>query len=530
MAVVSGDSKCNLITGYTENEDNQVSYGKQKWLAQTFTLADLYVVWRCRVKSWTTTGDEFYHYALRNTDALGKPIGADIAHTTLSPINESFYSPGKWRRFDFDTFPNLPAGVYALVFSVPDAGSADRYKLRGDLTASPFTEGKAWESPDSGVTWNEIPNTDFIFEVWGWQPPPVSDPTPTISNWAPLSLDQPEVPECHTITVTTDIPVHLFMRWTATEPLKHPTELYRRGISLPYATRFCFVAWNEIEQEEDGDTYTHTFVLCDWLVCETRWFYFIGTKQAEESPSASPIFYYHREGVPMYVINLGKLTEVETLHGEVKLKEGANIIITRDDPNNALEIATAAAPYEGFRNHWSKLDPDGVLAASLGWDFDEVHFSVGAVGHKGAIYTDFLRTWGLVSPHSCQFKITRGITGAGAPYGWFCAVKTDPDIHNNLTQEHIGFRAGTDDKIYCSNADGAARTQTGPHGLLWPPKWVKWIRDPAQIRFFVDGVLVATHNTNLPSITNSAFFTFEIVGNSAFARPLYMSCPILSID
>ncbi|GAI44208.1 unnamed protein product, partial [marine sediment metagenome] len=85
MADVAGGSKCNLITGYTENEDDQIDYGRHKWLAQTFTLNELYVIFRCRCKSYTLTGEEFYHYALRNTDASGKPTGADIAHTTLSP-------------------------------------------------------------------------------------------------------------------------------------------------------------------------------------------------------------------------------------------------------------------------------------------------------------------------------------------------------------------------------------------------------------------------------------------------------------
>jgi len=228
--------------------------------------------------------------------------------------------------------------------------------------------------------------------------------------------------------------------------------------------------------------------------------------------------------------SLGKLAEVEKLFGDIKLKEGASITITRDDPNNALEIAAVAAPYEGFRDHWLKLHPDDQIAGSLGWAFDEVDFAVTGVGLKGALYTGSLRCWGLVSPHSCQFKITRGATGAGAPYGWFCAVKTDPDIHNNLEQEHIGFRAGTDDKIYCTNANGTARTQTATGVSLWPPRWVKWVRTAADIKFYVDGVLKATHNTNLPILTNSAFFTFEIVGHSAFARRLYMTCPILGVD
>jgi len=530
MAVVGKGSKTNLIVGYAEGEDNHVNYGRNRWLAQTFTLDDLYVVWRFRFKAWTIHAGHPYQYAIRATDGAGKPTGPDLVDTGLSPTGEAIYSPGKWRRFDFISFPNLPAGTYALIARRPAVPSWQDTKLRCDATAPTYAGGKAWLSHNQGVDWEEIPDTDFMFEVWGWKPPPIIDTAPVISNWAPLTYYQPEVPECHTITITTDIPVHLFLRWTDKEPLKHPLTEYRRGIYVPIGTRYCFVAWKEVEQEEAGDTLTHTFILCDWLVCETRWFYVIGTKQAEESPSASPLLYYHRKGVEMYVISLGKFGEAEVLHGEVKLKEGANITITRDDPDNALEIATAATPYEGFRNHWLKFDPDGAIAGSLNWSFDEVNFAVSAIGTKGALYTESLRTWGLVSPHSCQFKITRGITGAGAPYGWFCMAKTDPDIHNNPLQEHIGFRAGADDKIYCTNADGVARTQTATGIVLWPPRWVKWVRTPASILFYVDGVLVATHNTNLPTLTNSAFFTFMMQGASNFPRELYMSCPMLGID
>ena len=301
MSVVVGGEKCNLITGYASGEDNEVIYGKNRWLAQTFTLDDLYVIFRCRFKSWTNTGGEFHHYALRNTNGAGKPLAVDISHTTLSPGNESFRSPGKWRRFDFGDFPNLPAGTYALVTRVPTVPDWLRYKLRCDATASTYPLGKAWLSHNAGTDWEEIPNTDFMFEIWGWKPPPVANPTPVINNWAPLAIDHPEAPAGHTIVITTDIPVHLYMRWTDKEPLKHPSTEIRRGILIQTGTRFCFVAWHENEQEEPGDTLVHTFIKPGWKVCETRWFYFIGTKQAEESPSASPLFYYHlkEKEIPM---------------------------------------------------------------------------------------------------------------------------------------------------------------------------------------------------------------------------------------
>ncbi len=294
MTVVAGGSKANLITGYTTGEDNQISFGKAKWLAQTFTLDELYVVWRCRFKSWTTQGGNFYEFALRATTGAGAPTGADLATTTLSPSGESFYSPGKWKRFDFGTFPNLPAGVYALIARVPTAQNDTRYKLRCDATTATYVPGKAWESNDNGNTWVEITGTDFIFEIWGWQPPPTAEPAPVISNWAPLDVEFRWRPDGFDIQVTTDIPCHLYMRWTTTKPLTHPSTEYRRGILIQTGTRYCFVGWEENEQIEAGDTYIHTFVKYNWAICTTRYFYFIGTKQAEEQPSASPIFHLHR--------------------------------------------------------------------------------------------------------------------------------------------------------------------------------------------------------------------------------------------
>lgn len=120
----------------------------------------------------------------------------------------------------------------------------------------------------------------------------------TKSHWAPLALSQAPIEDEYWLQVTTDIPCHLFMRWTLTEPLTHPTELIRRGISLPYATRWCFVNMHENEQLEPGDTLVHTFRKSNWPVCQTRWFYFVGTIAGDDSPSSSCIFHVHHEPPP----------------------------------------------------------------------------------------------------------------------------------------------------------------------------------------------------------------------------------------
>ncbi|GAH49724.1 unnamed protein product, partial [marine sediment metagenome] len=156
----------------------------------------------------------------------------------------------------------------------------------------------------------------------------------------------------------------------------------------------------------------------------------------------------------MYVISLGKLGEAEILHGHVKLKEGAGITITRDDPSNALEIIAAGAAYEGFGNHWLKHDPSGQLAASLMWRFDEVSFATSTVGVDLRLYTNSMRTWGFRRPVACEIRRARGMDAAGNPNVYSAIVLNTADIRNNMSQPCVGFMTGPNGQVSCFNGDG----------------------------------------------------------------------------
>lgn len=95
------------------------------------------------------------------------------------------------------------------------------------------------------------------------------------------------------ITVTTDVPVHLFMRWTVSLPRRHFDPELKRGTWFPVKVRFCFVEYHDNEQEEAGDTLTHTFIKLNWPECNTRYFYFYGKMSGVWSPSESPLFNKH---------------------------------------------------------------------------------------------------------------------------------------------------------------------------------------------------------------------------------------------
>lgn len=299
MAYSNGGSTMALIEHYQDGEDSDIDFGHNRYLAQTFTLSSDFVVWRFLIKAWTVQSGKQWHLALKATDGTGKPTGPDLANTQLGPMGEKYRSPGTWRRFDFHSFPKLPAGVYAIVASVPTATHWTTHKWRCDATAPAYTRGKAWLSHNQGIDWVEVPGTDFMFKQWGYLPPPEPPPSPSISNWASLGIAQTDFPDAVTIVYTTDIPCHLFMRWTLVEPQIHTQPVLRRGLLMHTDLRYCFVAWEENEQLEPGDTLTHTFHKANWPQCQTRWFYFVGTVADEQQPSVSPIFKKHKtEYVP----------------------------------------------------------------------------------------------------------------------------------------------------------------------------------------------------------------------------------------
>ncbi|GAI70618.1 unnamed protein product, partial [marine sediment metagenome] len=53
---------------------------------------------------------------------------------------------------------------------------------------------------------------------------------------------------------------------------------------------FCFTGYIDLEQEEAGDTYTHTWTLRDWPYNWDRQFYFYGTIDENPSVSTTGIF------------------------------------------------------------------------------------------------------------------------------------------------------------------------------------------------------------------------------------------------
>ncbi|MBA7677018.1 hypothetical protein ES703_85266 [subsurface metagenome] len=345
------------------------------------------------------------------------------------------------------------------------------------------------------------------------------------SRFSVRELESQQVPDGYHFTVTTDSPCHLYLRWTLEKPRTHKDPILRRGVYFPEKVRFCFVEYHDNEQEEAADTLAHTFLKQEWPVCETRYFYFWGTVGAEPSPSESPLFTKHFTGVGNYVKSLGKHGEAEVLIGDVKLKEGTGITITRIDDENALEIAAAAAAYSGFGNDFLWYASDESLRPAGTFLYDRLQLNVRYLGDDYRIYTPAHYLYGLDKNNTLEFKWGRHTPTGGTPDIAIGLTAAGNNILDNLTTQGIWFRL-TNSDLYAENADGANRTSTFICATdMYNPLWFRWERQATQIQFFRDGILVATHNTNLPTSPKWCVFVYQIKARDTTIRGFSITHP-----
>lgn len=95
------------------------------------------------------------------------------------------------------------------------------------------------------------------------------------------------------VKVSTDVPCHLYLRWTDKPLRMHLRSTDLGGYGFMTDPKYCFVEWRQVEQEEPGDTLDHTFHFAEWAECETRWWGFVGTVGGQPSPSATSVFTAH---------------------------------------------------------------------------------------------------------------------------------------------------------------------------------------------------------------------------------------------
>ena len=116
---------------------------------------------------------------------------------------------------------------------------------------------------------------------------------PPLLYWALEDIEQTLIAGGFSIVTTSDVPCHMWLRHTLEPPQKHAKPVERRGLIISWDARFCFVAFEDLEQDEPGDTFIHTFTWTGWEICQTRYFYFWATSWGEKMKSTSCLFSKH---------------------------------------------------------------------------------------------------------------------------------------------------------------------------------------------------------------------------------------------
>lgn len=127
-------------------------------------------------------------------------------------------------------------------------------------------------------------------------PPPPPSPAPG-KYWLILAMETRWVDSTLEISLQTDVPCHLWLHRNQEGIIVHPRMMIRRGAPTWRNPHLGFNIESSIEQKEPGDTLEHSFSLDFPYICKTWYYYFKGTINGNTSPSRSPFFNDHYEGL-----------------------------------------------------------------------------------------------------------------------------------------------------------------------------------------------------------------------------------------
>jgi len=295
---------------FNDNSDDSAGnvYAQECW-AQTFTPSETHnlskVAFKCCHFGVTPkTGG----VAIRAVDGAGLPTGDDLAEATFDthifPASPAY----GWAEITLYGIELAAGTQYALLIRNPDAEVGDRLVLRM-TTAGGYPGGKLKRSTNYGVTWGHWWERDAQFETW-WAEAPPPPPPPTRQCWAVTDIQAECLATGYRFVATTSKDCHLWLRLTFEPIRKHPRTHIRRGLSVVDDVYLCFTQYRDYEQEEAGDTYTHTFTMLGIPLKSDFHFYLWGTIAENPSPSQSPIFTYHWPPLPYRNQTIGAPTAV----------------------------------------------------------------------------------------------------------------------------------------------------------------------------------------------------------------------------
>jgi len=359
----------------------------------------------------------------------------------------------------------------------------------------------------------------------------------------------------------TDVPVHLYLRWTDKEEQIHLHTEVDRGLAKLGDPKYCFVQWREVEQNEPGDTISHTFSFAGWAHCNWRWWMFRGTAAGADTPSNTCIFSAHY---------LDQEKAVSLKHTDLLEKEVAGVIDHADRSITPIKLAEifnflefpltpVEAPTFNYevanKKYVDDSIPESTLQALQAKDFHLIdnftHFNLAPPGAGGATLghtighvwtgTDFqityaayldayLRfngstptpTWNWDNPFTLTFFAAP--KAADAAVDRFSWMRMSVDITSgDLSQPGVGWRYNRNGyKLYAQSHDGGNLSSTLVSSGVDIHSRLHRFRiehdPPIGVHFYLDDAFLCTNGYYVPAgeHTNSSRFSIGAYNASSF--------------
>lgn len=161
----------SLLTETLQDHCNTGDSGRMSlwdiyWKGQTFTPSGSYKITKVKLRLYRYGSPGTINVSIQTT-TNELPSGTELCSGTTDGDTLPTGSPYEWREIALGAGYQLSASIkYAIVVSGPSSSlfNSARWRYAG---TSGYAGGNGIWSADSGGTWGNYPDYDFMFEVWG---------------------------------------------------------------------------------------------------------------------------------------------------------------------------------------------------------------------------------------------------------------------------------------------------------------------------------------------------------------------------
>lgn len=162
-----------IYTSYVTGEDSYSGLAGVEQRGQTFSSGSIQTAYSFKALVYRQGSPGTVTCSLYATSAK-LPTGGVLCSGVLDGNAFGTVTTGDYQEFVMTTAPTLSANtLYAACLKATNGvWPTDRVLWIDDESLPTYSSGTYISSSDSGATWTETANRDFLFEEWGNAPPP----------------------------------------------------------------------------------------------------------------------------------------------------------------------------------------------------------------------------------------------------------------------------------------------------------------------------------------------------------------------